>query len=63
MTFEDALLRAVRRKAIDIDTHRKASTATVAVWTIGKKSAAPKSLINQLGVGVRMNQMPGRGNL
>ena len=46
-----------------IDPHRRTGLAAVAIRSIGKNAAASKTVFNQLGVNVSVNQVRRRGNL
>src|SRR5690606_5596139 len=58
-----AALAAAGREAGGVDPHRDAGATVIAVRPIGKKPAAAKTLLDQLRIRPRVDQVPGGGHL
>ena len=58
-----AALATGRYELCRIDPHGRACLAAIAIGPISKNAAAAKTVFNQLGVDVSVNQMGRRGNL
>ncbi len=57
VALENPLLGSRGRELLNIDTNRGAGFAAIAMWAIGKKSAAAKTLVNQLRIGIGVDEI------
>jgi hypothetical protein len=63
VALKSPLLGARSDELLDIDANWGTGFACIAMWTIGKKPAAAKTLVNQLRVSVGVNEIARRRDL